>query len=63
MESCSSAFFDERSLFELTHPDFPDKRLIACRVTALRRRFEIAWNRELEGALMPPGIPQEGAYE
>jgi transposase len=23
--------FDERSLFELTHPDFPDERLIACR--------------------------------
>jgi Transposase DDE domain len=23
--------FDERSLFELTHPDFPDERLVACR--------------------------------
>ncbi len=23
--------FDERNLFEITHPDFPDERLIACR--------------------------------
>ena len=23
--------FDERNLFELTHPDFPDERLVACR--------------------------------
>jgi len=31
--------FDERNLFELTHPDFPDERLIACRNRdlALRR--------------------------
>jgi transposase len=25
------SLFDERSLFELTHPDFPDERLVACR--------------------------------
>ncbi len=23
--------FDERNLFELTHPDFPGERLVACR--------------------------------
>ena len=30
--------FDERNLFELTHPDFPDERLIACRNPALATR-------------------------
>jgi transposase len=29
--------FDERNLFELTHPDFPDERLIACRNPELAR--------------------------
>jgi transposase len=35
--------FDERSLFELTHPDFPDERLIACRdpeLAKLRTRVD-----------------------
>lgn len=32
--------FDEKSLFELTHPDFPGERLIAC------RNPELAWRRE-----------------
>ena len=30
--------FDERNLFELTHPDFPDERLVACRNPDLARR-------------------------
>jgi transposase len=30
--------FDERNLFELTHPDFPDERLIACRNLELAKR-------------------------
>jgi len=30
--------FDERNLFELTHPDYPDERLIACRNPALAER-------------------------
>jgi hypothetical protein len=30
--------FDERNLFELTHPDFPGERLVACRNPVLARR-------------------------
>jgi len=30
--------FDERGLFELTHPDFPGERLVACRNPDLARR-------------------------
>ena len=30
--------FDERNLFELTHPDFPGERLVACRNPELARR-------------------------
>jgi len=30
--------FDERNLFELTHPDFPGERLVACRNPDLARR-------------------------
>ena len=30
--------FDERNLFELAHPDFPDERLVACRNPELARR-------------------------
>ncbi len=30
--------FDERNLFELTHPDFPDERLVACRNSELAKR-------------------------
>lgn len=30
--------FDERNLFELEHPDFPDERLVACRNPELARR-------------------------
>ena len=30
--------FDERNLFELTHPDFPDERLVACRNPDLAKR-------------------------
>ncbi len=30
-ESLQLGFFDERPLFELTHPDYPGERLIACR--------------------------------
>jgi transposase len=30
--------FDERNLFELTHPDFPNERLVACRNLELAKR-------------------------
>lgn len=30
--------FDARNLFELTHPDFPDERLVACRNPELAKR-------------------------
>ena len=30
--------FDQRNLFELTHPDFPGERLVACRNPALAQR-------------------------
>ena len=30
--------FDERNLFELTHPDFPGERLVACRNPSMARR-------------------------
>jgi len=30
-EKIQMDLFDERNLFELTHPDFPDERLVACR--------------------------------
>ena len=30
--------FDQRNLFELTHPDFPGERLVACRNAELARR-------------------------
>ena len=30
--------FDERNLFELTHPDFPDEKLVACRNPELAHR-------------------------
>jgi len=30
--------FDERNLFEIEHPDFPDERLVACRNPELARR-------------------------
>jgi len=32
------ALFDERNLFELSHPDFPGERLVACRNRELARR-------------------------
>jgi transposase len=47
--------FDERNLFELTHPDFPGERLVACRNPQLahsramkRRSLLDATSRELE---------------
>ena len=47
--------FDERNLFELSHPDFPNERLIACRNPELaqhrrekRRRLLEATAKELE---------------
>jgi len=36
--------FDERNLFELSHPDYPDERLIACRNPQLAKRR--AYKRE-----------------
>src|SRR5271165_1942783 len=47
--------FDERNLFEFSHPDFPDERLVACRNTELgrlrahkREALLVATERELE---------------
>jgi hypothetical protein len=37
-ESVQIGLFDERNLFELTHPDWPDERLVACRNPALAER-------------------------
>jgi len=34
-ETLQLGLFDERNLFELTHPDYPGERLIACRNAAL----------------------------
>ena len=36
--SIQRGLFDERNLFELTHPDFPDERLVACRNPDLAER-------------------------
>jgi len=36
--SIQMGLFDERNLFELTHPDFPDERLVACRNPDLAER-------------------------
>src|SRR5690606_9828857 len=47
--------FDERNLFEFTHPDYPNERLMACRNTELgrlrahkREALLVATERELE---------------
>ena len=40
--------FDERNLFELTHPDLPGERLVACRNPELARRRESQRRRLLE---------------
>ena len=37
-DSLQMDLFDERNLFELTHPDFPGERLLACRNPELARR-------------------------
>ena len=37
-DSLQMDLFDERNLFELTHPDFPCQRLLACRNPELARR-------------------------
>jgi hypothetical protein len=37
-EALQLGLFDERDLFELTHPDYPDERLIACRNPELAKR-------------------------
>lgn len=37
-EAIQMDLFDERNLFELTHPDFPGERLIACRNPQLAQR-------------------------
>lgn len=40
--------FDDRNLFELQHPDFPDERLVACRNTDLAKRRAIKRENLLE---------------
>ena len=37
-ESLQLDLFDQRNLFELTHPDYPGERLVACRNPALAQR-------------------------
>jgi transposase len=44
-------FFDERNLFELTHPDFPGERLVACRNPALAKRRTQKRKRLLEATV------------
>ena len=40
--------FDDRNLFDLQHPDFPDERLVACRNTDLAKRRAIKRENLLE---------------
>ena len=40
--------FDERNLFEVTHPDFPNERLVACRNPVLARRRAAKRTRLIE---------------
>lgn len=54
-EALQLGLFDERNLFELTHPDYPGERLIACRNPELaklrehkRRALLAATQKELE---------------
>lgn len=54
-DAIQMGLFDERNLFELEHPDFPDERLIACRNPELanhrrekRRRLLEATAKELD---------------
>ena len=45
--------FDERNLFEVTHPDFPNERLVACRNPELaerRRQASCSARSDLQGA-------------
>jgi transposase len=37
-QTIQMGLFDERNLFELTHPDFPNERLVACRNNELAKR-------------------------
>jgi transposase len=37
-QAIQMGLFDERNLFELTHPDFPQERLVACRNSVLAKR-------------------------
>ena len=43
--------FDERNLFELSHPDFPGERLVACRNPALAQRRAEKRRRLLEATV------------
>jgi transposase len=43
--------FDERNLFELTHPDFPGERLVACRSPELAKRRALKRNSLLEATV------------
>ena len=51
--------FDERNIFEFTHPDFPDERLVACRNPELRklrghkRRALLEATGPVEGKALP----------
>jgi hypothetical protein len=35
---CRAIFFDDRSCFEFTHPEYPGERLVACRNPLLAER-------------------------
>jgi hypothetical protein len=48
--------FDERNLFELTHPNFPDERLVACRNPELAKL-------RAQQAQVPLGCYRQGARE
>ena len=45
--------FDERNLFEVTHPDFPNERLVACRNPELAERRRHKRRALLEATCKP----------
>ena len=55
-QTIQMGLFDERNLFELTHPDFPNERLVACRNNELAKRRD-------QKASTPAGGDLQGSGE
>ena len=51
--------FDERNLFELTHPDFPGERLVACRNPELAKRRAHTRTSLLDATVNEVSIPRQ----